>query len=56
MKKPPNPCGFPDGIYQVKKDRITAGFVVRNGKVIDCAPILRKKLGYWMTIAERIAE
>ena len=43
-----------DGLYQVTTNYLCAGFVVANGKVIACAPILRKKLEYWFTIAQLI--
>lgn len=45
---------IPDGDYQVRTSYLCAGFVVEGGKVTLCAPILRKKIGYWMTIARRI--
>jgi hypothetical protein len=44
-----------DGIYQVSTARFTAGFVVENGNVVACAPILRRKLAYWMDRAEKVA-
>lgn len=44
-----------DGLYQVTTKYLCAGFVVEGGKVVACAPILRKKLGYWMTVARRVA-
>jgi hypothetical protein len=40
-----------DGLYRVMTNYLCAGFVVHNGKVIQCAPILRGKLEYWKTIA-----
>lgn len=40
-----------DGLYGVCTSYLCAGFVVRNGVVRECAPILRKKLAYWKTIA-----
>jgi len=43
-----------DGLYQVTHKGICAGFVVENGKVTVCAPILRKRLAYWATIAKAI--
>jgi hypothetical protein len=45
-----------DGLYQVTTPYLCAGFVVYGGKPIRtlCAPILAKKITYWMTIAERI--
>ena len=45
-----------DGLYRVTTSYLCAGFVVVNGKVQWCAPILRRKLGYWMTIAIRISK
>ena len=43
-----------DGLYQVTTSYLCAGFVVENGKVTMCAPILRSKLEYWKTIAKLI--
>ena len=43
-----------DGIYQVVTKYLCAGFVVEGGRVTVCAPILRKKLAYWMTVARRV--
>jgi hypothetical protein len=40
-----------DGLYRVETSYLCAGFVVENGKVVTCAPILRKKLAYWQTVA-----
>lgn len=45
-----------DGIYRVETPYLCAGFDVRNGKVIECAPILRKRFDYWKRVAVRIAE
>lgn len=42
-----------DGLYQVTTRYLCAGFVVRAGRVVECAPILRKRLDYWKTIAVR---
>jgi hypothetical protein len=41
-----------DGLYRVTTRYLCAGFVVSGGCVISCAPILRRKLAYWQTIAE----
>ena len=41
-----------DGLYQVTTSYLCAGFVVKNGSVVACAPILRKKLDYWTTKAK----
>lgn len=43
-----------DGLYQVWHNGICAGFEVKNGQIINCAPILRKRLAYWITKAKRI--
>ena len=40
-----------DGLYQVVTNYLCAGFVVRSGQVTQCAPILRRKIGYWLTLA-----
>ncbi len=33
-----------DGLYRICNSFYCAGFVVKNGLVTECAPILRKKL------------
>ncbi len=43
-----------DGIYQVAYGSICAGFIVCEGRVVACAPILRRRMGFWLTIARRI--
>ncbi len=43
-----------DGLYQVTTKYLCAGFIVEKGKIIKCAPILRKNINYWITIARRI--
>lgn len=40
-----------DGVYQVTERSFVAAFVVKGGVVVLCAPILRKRLSYWMTKA-----
>jgi len=45
---------LPDGIWQVTTSYLCAGFVVKAGLIISCAPILRPKISYWMTVARRI--
>ena len=45
-----------DGLYRVTTSYLCAGFVVVDGQVSECAPILRKKLAYWKTVAVWIAE
>lgn len=44
-----------DGLYVVDSGNINAAFVVRNGEVTSCAPVLRKNLGHWKMVAKRIA-
>ena len=44
-----------DGLYQVTTHYLCAGFVVSNGRVTQFAPILRKKLDFWQTIAVRVS-
>jgi hypothetical protein len=46
----------PDGLYQVTTPYLCAGFTIEHGKVKWCAPILRKRLEYWKTVAEKIGE
>ena len=45
-----------DGLYQVTTKYLCAGFVIEHGDVTDCAPILRKRIEYWKTVAVRIPE
>lgn len=40
-----------DGLYRVVERSFVAGFVVEAGKVIRCAPILRKRIAFWMSVA-----
>jgi hypothetical protein len=41
-----------DGLYGVSYRGIEAGFAVRDDEVIWCAPVLRRRLGYWLTVAQ----
>ena len=43
-----------DGLYRVTTRHLCAGFVVNQGRVIMCAPILRRKLSYWLTVARYV--
>lgn len=43
-----------DGLYRVQRPSFSAGFVVKDGNVTHCAPILRKQLRYWVTQAELV--
>ncbi len=45
-----------DGLYQVTTSYLCAGFVIENGVITACAPILKAKLDYWMTVAHWISE
>jgi putative component of membrane protein insertase Oxa1/YidC/SpoIIIJ protein YidD len=37
-----------DGLYRVCERGICAGFFVEKGRVVRCAPILRKRIDYWI--------
>lgn len=43
-----------DGLYRVTTGYLCAGFVVEHGRVTMCAPVLRRRLAYWRTVAVRI--
>lgn len=43
-----------DGLYQVTTPYLCAGFTVKDGVITRCAPILRKNINYWKTIAVKI--
>lgn len=45
-----------DGLYRVVLPRVVAGFVIHDGCVVKCAPILRGNLRYWMRIAKWVCE
>jgi len=45
-----------DGLYQVTTHYLCAGFIIKDGIITECAPILRKKIEYWKTIAVWICE
>lgn len=45
-----------DGLYQVTTHYMCAGFIIYQGRVTHCAPILRKRLSYWMTVAKFIGD
>lgn len=36
-----------DGLYQVTTSLICAGFVIEEGRLKYCAPVLRKKFDTW---------
>ena len=45
-----------DGCYQVTTPYLCAGVVITGGRVTQCAPILQKRLPYWLTVAVRIGD
>ena len=45
-----------DGLYRVVTPHLCAGFAIEGGKVAACAPILRKRLAYWRTVAAWVCE
>jgi hypothetical protein len=47
---------IPDGLYRVKTAHLCAGFVVEDGRVVMCAPILRARFGYWLKRAKKVKE
>jgi hypothetical protein len=44
-----------DGLYIVNHANVTAGFVVREGKVTVCAPVLRKNIDFFARKAKWVA-
>jgi hypothetical protein len=44
-----------DGLYRVTTPYLCAGFVIRGGHVVACAPILRRKIARWLRRAVWIA-
>lgn len=40
-----------DGLWLVTTGHFVAGFVIRDGQVVSCAPILRRRLEHWKTMA-----
>ena len=43
-----------DGLYRVTTAYLCAGFVIENGRLTVCAPILKGKIKYWMTVAVKV--
>ena len=43
-----------DGLYQVTYKNLCAGFVVKDGRIIVCAPVLKKNIQFWITIAKKV--
>ncbi len=44
-----------DGVYQVITSYLCAGFIVIDGVIVKCAPILLKKINYWKNKAIKIS-
>jgi hypothetical protein len=44
-----------DGLYLVVTPSFVAGLVVENGRVVRAAPILRRRLDFWLSRAEWIS-
>jgi hypothetical protein len=51
----PNILPLEDGIWQVDVGNVCAAFEVKNGRVIFCSPILRKKFNYWLKFAKLVS-
>ena len=43
-----------DGLYRVTYEGICAGFVLHKGRVVSAAPVLRRRMRFWASIAEWI--
>lgn len=43
-----------DGLYRVVTRYFVAGFVIEGGRVVRCAPILRRRIEHWKTVAQWI--
>lgn len=44
-----------DGLYRVVSKYFVAGYLVKDGKIIKVASILKKKINYWITKGELIS-
>lgn len=45
-----------DGLWVVVTDSWVAAYVVERGQVVDCAPILRRRLDYWRKRSRWVCE
>lgn len=45
-----------DGLYIVTTSYLCAAFIVEQGRVTMCAPILKRRLAYWRTVAVRCGD
>lgn len=43
-----------NGLYRVDTKYFVAGFEVRDGEIINCAPILKRNIQKWLKIAKRV--
>ncbi len=43
-----------DGLYRIEYKGICAGFVLHKGRVVRAAPVLRRSIAFWRTIAVRV--
>lgn len=49
------PVDLSDGLYRVTTSSLCAAFIVEHNEVTRCAPILRKRLAHWLTVAKWVA-
>lgn len=47
---------MPDGLYRVTTRYLCAGLVISGGCVLTAAPILWKRMDYYLTIAVRVGD
>lgn len=45
-----------DGLYRIEERNFVAGFVVEGGRVVRCAPILRKSIKHWLPRAKFVGD
>jgi hypothetical protein len=45
-----------DGVYDVTNEQLSAGFAIWQGRLVWCAPILRKRFDYWARQAQWVGE
>jgi hypothetical protein len=60
LKRPPTNVSniklLEDGTWQVDVGGVCASFVVLDGEVIKCAPILRRSFPFWVALAKRVPD
>lgn len=37
-----------DGLYRVTRGGVCAGFIVERGAIVDCAPVLSRRIDWWV--------